>query len=174
MARIKWVDRTFDFNFPAELYPELIERFRGTPARIEDRIKGLSYAVVTRQDGGSWSIQENIGHLLDLEELFAWRLDDFDSELQALSAADMTNRKTHQASHNKQPLENILRDFRKARAANVHRLEACDSSYFSRTAIHPRLNKSMRVTDMIYFQAEHDDFHLARISELIRQFEAKV
>ena len=28
----------------------------------------------------------------------------------------------------------------------------------------------MRVTDMLYFQAEHDDYHLARISELIRLF----
>jgi hypothetical protein len=34
--------------------------------------------------------------------------------------------------------------------------------------MHPRLN--MRVVDIIYFQPQHDDFHLARISELIRQF----
>lgn len=170
MARIQWIDRKFDFSFPAELYPELTERFRGTPARIEDRVKGLYSVIVTRQNGGSWSIQENIGHLLDLEELFAWRLDDYDRNLQVLRAADMTNRKTHEALHNKRPVENILSEFRKARETNIVRLEACDPSYFSRTSLHPRLNKPMRVVDMIYFQAEHDDFHLARISELIRQF----
>ena len=170
MARIKWIDRKFDFNFPTELYPELIERLRGTPARIEGRIKNLPSVIVVRQDGSSWSIQENIGHLLDLEEFFAWRLDDYDAGLQALRAADMTNRKTHEALHNRRPIENILKEFRSARAANVRRIEEYDFSYFSRSAMHPRLNKSMRVADMIYFQAEHDDFHLARISELIRRF----
>jgi len=29
----------------------------------------------------------------------------------------------------------------------------------------------MRLADMLFFQAEHDDFQMARISELIRQFE---
>jgi hypothetical protein len=28
----------------------------------------------------------------------------------------------------------------------------------------------MRLVDMLFFQAEHDDFHMARISELIRLF----
>ena len=170
MARIKWIDRKFDFAFPAELYPELTERFRGTPARIEERITNLPSAIVARQDGGSWSIQENVGHLLDLEELFAWRLDDYDANLRSLRPADMTNRKTHEALYNKRPIENIVKEFRSARAGNVQRLREYDSSYFSRSAMHPRLNKPMRVVDMIYFQAEHDDFHLARISELIRQF----
>jgi hypothetical protein len=107
-VRIKWIDRKFDFDFSAELYPELIERFRGTPARIEHRIRKLPSAIVVRRDGGSWSIQENIGHLLDLEELFAWRLDDYYANLQLLRPADMTNRKTHECLYNKRPIENIL------------------------------------------------------------------
>ncbi len=31
----KWFDRKFEFNFPVELYPSLIMRLRGTPARLE-------------------------------------------------------------------------------------------------------------------------------------------
>jgi hypothetical protein len=31
----------------------------------------------------------------------------------------------------------------------------------------------MRLVDMLYFQSEHDDYHLARISELIRLFEPR-
>jgi uncharacterized damage-inducible protein DinB len=170
MARIQWTDRKFDFNFPAELYPELIERLRGTPARVEDRIRGLPSAALMQRDGDRWSIQENIGHLLDLEELFTGRLDDFDRGLPALRAADMTNRKTHEASHNERNIDDLLKAFRSTRAKMIDRLERSDSAYFSRTALHPRLNKPMRVTDMLYFQAEHDDFHLARITELLRQF----
>src|SRR5271155_5257268 len=123
MARIKWEERKFNFDFPAGIYPEMIERFRGTPPRIEDRIKGLQAKALTSRDGGSWSIQENIGHLLDLETLVAGRLDDYDAGLATLRAADMSNKKTHDARHNEQPIENLTRAFRQARFALVERLE---------------------------------------------------
>lgn len=170
MARIKWTDRKFEFNFPAELYPELIERLRGTPARAEDRTRNLPASILTRRDGEQWSIQENIGHLLDLEELFGGRLDDFDRGLPTLRAADMSNQKTHRARHNDLPAGKILEAFRHQREKMLGRLESSPPDYFARIAHHPRLNKPMRVADMLYFNAEHDDYHLARISELIRLF----
>jgi hypothetical protein len=40
-------------------------------------------------------------------------------------------------------------------------------------ALHPRLKVNMRLVDMLYFQAEHDDYHLTRISELRRSLLAK-
>ena len=43
MQRIKWTDRTFSFDFPAGIYPEMIERVRGTPARLEELLAGLSH-----------------------------------------------------------------------------------------------------------------------------------
>jgi uncharacterized damage-inducible protein DinB len=173
VARIQWTDRKFEFNFPAGLYPEMIERLRGRPARIEDRVKGLSAAILTRRDGERWSIQENIGHLLDLEDLFRGRLDDFDRRLPTLRAADMSNQKTHRAQHNMQRLQDILMAFRAARTDVVERLDNYGEIFFDRTALHPRLNKPMRVVDLLYFQAEHDDYHLARISELIRLFQTR-
>jgi hypothetical protein len=48
----------------------------------------------------------------------------------------------------------------------VERLEGFDADLFARSALHPRLNVQMRLVDMLFFQAEHDDYHLARISEL--------
>jgi hypothetical protein len=55
-----------------------------------------------------WSIQEQAGHLLDLEELGMKRLDDFEAGRETLVAADMDNRKTHEANHNTDTLANIL------------------------------------------------------------------
>jgi len=85
-----------------------------------------------------------------------------------LTAADMTNRKTHEANHNANTIENILATFREERMAFVHRLDGYDQAFVQRTAIHPRLEKSIRVIDLAFFIAEHDDHHLARISELKR------
>lgn len=76
-GRIKWTDRRFDFTFPAGLYPEMIERLRGTPARLEDRMGSMPAEVLQRRDVERWSIQENAGHLLDLESLLMERLDQY-------------------------------------------------------------------------------------------------
>jgi len=166
MPRIKWTDRRFNFDFPAGIYPEMIERVRGTPARLEDLLAHLSTEMLTFQADGRWSMQENAGHLLDLESLVMQRIDEYVAGNAALHAADMTNRKTYEASHNDVPVALILKAFRSARQETVVRLESFDEEIFARTALHPRLNMPMRLVDMLFFQAEHDDYHLARISEL--------
>lgn len=165
---LKWTDRTFQFTFPVEVYPEMIERVRGTPARLEDRVQSLAPEILTRRDGERWSIQENAGHLLDLESLFSQRLDEYLAGAAVLHAADMSNRKTYQADHNQVLMQTILTDFRAQRMALAERLDNLDSQIFATVAHHPRLNVPMRLVDMLFFQSEHDDFHLARISELIR------
>jgi hypothetical protein len=100
---LRWADRTFRFDTPEALFPIIVERLRGTPARIEDKVRGLPPDLLTRRDGDEWSIQEHIGHLLDLDELHTGRLDDFLAGAEVLRAADMTNRKTWEAHHNDRP-----------------------------------------------------------------------
>jgi hypothetical protein len=164
--RIKWTERKFDFSFPTGLYPELIERLRGAPARLEEHCRSVSPEALTFRDQGRWSMQENAGHLLDLESLVQQRIDEYLAGARALHAADMSNRKTYDASHNDVPVESILRDFRRERTETVERLDGLDAEVFGRVANHARLNVEMRLVDMLFFQAEHDDYHLTRISEL--------
>lgn len=167
-SRLKWTARTFSFDFPVELYPQMVERLRGTPARLEDRLKSLSPEILTRRDSDKWSIQENAGHLLDLESLVSQRLDEYVARAAKLHAADMSNRKTHEANHNESSIETLLSSFRRERSALVERLDNLPDEMFARVAHHPRLDVPMRLVDMLYFQAEHDDYHLTRISELIK------
>jgi len=173
MSRIKWTDRRFSFDFPAGIYPEMIERIRGTPARLEDLFAGLPPETLSAQVDGRWSMQENAGHLLDLESLVSQRIDEYLGGNSALHAADMSNRKTYDANHNEVAADSILRAFRTARHEIVNRLESFDAEIFERSALHPRLNVPMRLVDMLFFQAEHDDYHLARISEIKKIFHAK-
>src|SRR5215217_7819090 len=173
MSRIRWIDRRFSFDFPAGIYPEMIERIRGTPARLEDLFAGLPPETLTAQVDGRWSMQENAGHLLDLESLGSQRIDEYLAGNSALHAADMSNRKTYDANHNNVAAELILKAFRAARHDIVIRLESFDAEIFERSALHPRLNVPMRLVDMLFFQAEHDDYHLARVSEIKKIFHAK-
>ncbi len=168
--KLKWTSRKFSFDFPVEVYPEMIERLRGTPARLEDRVTAVATELLTKRDGERWSIQENAGHLLDLESLVSRRLDEYLAGATELHAADMSNRKTHEANHNESSIESILSEFRELRTGLVDRLDDLSADKFGAVAHHPRLDVPMRLVDMIYFQAEHDDYHLARISELVRLF----
>jgi len=168
MSRVPaWFERKFDFSFPVEAYPNLATRLRGTPARLEETVHRRPREIMVRKEQGKWSAQEHAGHLLDLEPLWRARVEDFMVGGTELTAADLTNRGTHEANHNVRPLERILADFRGARLALMTRLERIEPERLAGTMLHPRLKRPMRLVDHLYFVAEHDDHHLAYIWELI-------
>lgn len=161
-----WVKRTFSLDLPTEMLLNIIERLRGTPARLEELVASTPADQVKLQFENSWSIQQIAGHLIDVEELWLKRLDDFADKLEKLRPADMSNAKTEGASHNENSLRIILADFRRERMIYVARLEDLTDDDAKRQAFHPRLEVTMRPVDLALFSAEHDDHHLARISEL--------
>lgn len=170
LPRTPWFERRFTLDLPLAMYPNVLERVRGTPARLEDRLLKVPREILTRRDeDGSWSMQEQAGHLLDLGTLDLGRLDDYAAGLERLRPADLGNRKTHEADHNAAAIENLLAAFRAERGEFVRRLEGFEVELVGRTALHPRLQLPMRVIDFAYFIAEHDDHHLARISALLRE-----
>ena len=166
MRQGRWFDRKFELGLGAEAAPELVERLRRTPERLADAIRGLPPEILTQKREGKWSIQENIGHLYDLESLWDLRLDDYDAGATKLHAADLENRKTHEAAHNDRAISEILAEFSAARGRIVERLARMTSAQLARTALHPRLQQPMSVTDLCFFVVEHDDHHLRTIEEL--------
>ncbi len=170
MTTMIWFERKFDFDLPAEMYPMIIERLRGTPIRLEEKVKSLPQAILARRQEKSWSILENVGHLLDVETLWDGRIDDFLAGEKRLRPADLQNRKTHEANHNATPVEILLTSFRTSREHLVNRFDTFQGEGVVQSALHPRLDQEMRVIDLAFFIAEHDDHHLARITELIRLF----
>jgi uncharacterized damage-inducible protein DinB len=170
MPLIKWIERSFDFNFPVELYPQIVERLRGAPARVDEYFNSAPAAVLRRRDDGHWSIQENAAHLFDLDALTLDRIDQYVAGLPVLLPADVTNKATTAANYNDVSADTISQSFRQRRRKIVNKLESLDAELFARSAVHPRLNVPMRLVDFVFFQAEHDDYHLSRINELLRLF----
>jgi uncharacterized damage-inducible protein DinB len=162
-----WFQREFAFSFQVEVYPNVCARLRGTPARLEEALRGCSQEMLIRKADGKWSGQEHAGHLLDLEALWLARVGDYVAGSEQLTAADLRNRKTDEADYNARPLEQILVEFRAAREGLLKRVEELDATLFARAIPHPRLRTPMRLVDHLYFVAEHDDHHLARIWELV-------
>jgi len=166
MPQTKWFERKFDFNSTQNIFPSIVERLRGTPARLEEKIKLLPPHILTIKLEGTWSIAENIGHLIDLEPLWQARLEDFVNGKSELRPADLQNTKTHNANHNSKPISELLASFRAIRMETVKMLGEVDEEIVFRTALHPRLKTPMRMMDSFLFTAEHDDHHLARMTQI--------
>jgi hypothetical protein len=76
MLRIKpWLERDFAFDTPRWMFPHVVERVRGGPPRLEEALRNLSGTELTERRESAWSIQEEAGHLLDIEPLMSGRLD---------------------------------------------------------------------------------------------------
>ena len=136
--------------------------------RLEEKFASLAPGILTVRVDGTWTIKENAGHLTDLEPLWQGRLDDIISGKTELRPTDLQNTKTNQAHHNDVPTQELLHRFRMTRSETVHMLERLDEKQIFSSALHPRLKTPMRTMDLFLFVAEHDDHHLARITELAR------
>ncbi len=165
-----WLTRTWDYQIDPELLPCILDRLAGVPARIEEKVRHLDPAVLTQKPDTQWSIQEHIGHLLDLEELGLSRIEDFKTRNPVLRGWNVTNRKTEEARHNERPLDDLLAAFRMERKRLVEAFWSLDDEALAWVALHPRLQKPMRVADFAHFHAEHDDHHLAWIAWLAHGF----
>ncbi len=165
-----WVKRKFNFAFPEERYTDLIKRLKNTPAILEKLVLPVPEQVLLKRDTESWSIKENTGHLFSVDTLFIGRLEDYQNRLEELRPADMSNKRTKNASYNDSDIKTILSDFQSRRMNYINDLETLDAAEFGRSAFHPRLKKQMRLCDMLFFQAEHDDHHIKRIEELIEKY----
>ena len=166
VEQIPWIERKFNFiDLHEGLFPDITERLRGTPARLEESVQGLSEEQLSAKPGGKWSVKEEIGHLYDLEDLWSARLKGLLSDKPEIVPADMTNKKTYEADHNSRSIDELLAQFRTARQEFVDNLDKLTEDEVLAFAIHPRLNIKMRVIDLAFFVAEHDDHHLAHITK---------
>ena len=113
MSRVSpWFERKFEFTFPVEQYSNVCVRLWGTPARLEELLQSVPRETLVAKAGDKWSAQEHAGHLLDLEPLWAERVDDF---LRAWGNADHLLADPLQAaaawmSIHGEPIEDMLLD----------------------------------------------------------------
>ena len=165
----RWVERSWQFGLPVGLFPQVLERVRGTPARASELVSGVSEAALTMRLGKAWSAQEHLGHLDDLHQLDETRLGEFIAGVGVLTPADMGNVKTETAEHNQASIRVILERFRRHRQAFVQKLEALPPETLRARATHKRLGQTLSLVDWLYFIAEHDDHHLAKARAALSQ-----
>lgn len=162
---LPWLEYRWTFDFPTGMFRAVLERLRGTPARLEELVRDAAPAAMRRREGEAWSPQGNAGHLWMVDALWQIRIREFLAGAATLTAADMGNRATEASAYDEQPLPAILAGFRAARGETVAMLAPLALADAGRVAHHPRLDRKIRLVDLCFFAAEHDDHHLAVIRE---------
>ncbi len=169
MQQIKWIDRKFSFDFSIQFLPNIIERLRSTPIRIEQMVLNITDEKLKQKFENKWSIKELIGHLSDIEDLHLKRIDDFILRKKNLCAADMSNTKTNEGNYNLTNINHLLNNFTSKRNLFISLLKKLNDETQNFKSLHPRLQVLMRPIDIAYFVAEHDDNHLCSIREILNQ-----
>ncbi len=167
MRRTNWFDRVFPAIEDNGLLPGIIERLEGTPARLTEKISKLTDDLDPQLKDNKWSVKKEIGHLADLEPLWYERLHQILDARPDMKAADLTNRKTHETPHDAKTFNELIAQFRKERQSFVAKLRSLKDEDLNKTSIHPRLGTPMKVIDLAWFVAEHDDHHIAQMTCLI-------
>lgn len=168
MKQIKWFEREFKFESNQNIFPAIIERLWGTPLRLKEKMRTISPNLLMLRDGTSWTIKENIGHLSDLEPLWQGRLEDILSGKEEFRPTDLSNRRTTDANHNSRTIEELLTEFKEIRSHTLDLIKDLSEEQMFMSALHPRLKTPMRTMDLFLFVSDHDDHHLAQISELAK------
>src|SRR5262249_30470353 len=151
---------------PEWMLHDFLERLAGTPARLEERTRGLGAAIARARVNDSWSVQQNAGHLGDVEELWKLRIRELAEGVEAYSPANPEHLNHAALRHQDRTLAEVLATFRAGREELVAAFRAVDPSVHGRSAHHARLGTRMRLVDLAQFAAEHDDHHLLRIAFL--------
>ena len=168
MEQIKWFDRKFNFESLQNIFPGILERLVGTPVRLEEKLSSIPSTILTHRINDTWTIKENVGHLTDLEPLWQGRLEDILNDKTEMRPTDLQNTGTSEANHDAVPIEALLENFRQIRKKTIDMLQQVNEEQIFKSALHPRLKTPMRTMDLFLFVAEHDDHHLARITELTK------
>jgi hypothetical protein len=161
--RIPWFERKFTFGLGPEMLPLLLERLQGTAWRIEHKVSGLNDSLLSAKFDGKWSVKQNIGHLAEVDQVNNRRIDEILRGVEVMSPAVFEPQ-----DYNPWPVAKVIAFFNEARQSNIRKYAALSTADKKLTSIHPRLKVKMNPVDLAFFDAEHDDHHLLKITDIIR------
>ena len=166
MSTPKWFESEFDLSFSADKYASIYAQLKQAPEKLRQVLAGLPEEVLLRKPDGKWSIKEHVGHLAIMEPLWRIRFVDIRERKPVLTTADLNNTATTAAGFNGFGMEELLDRFSAERQETLRLLNSIDVLDEESTSLHPRLKQPMRVIDLAYFVAEHDEHHVAVMVEM--------
>jgi uncharacterized damage-inducible protein DinB len=165
----KWFERKFDLSFDVEQYSTIYQRLQQAPDMLATLIHNKPEDILTHQPDDKWSVKKHTGHLALLEPLWRTRIQDILEKKPTLTATDLENKATSEAGFNNSTIDKLIWKFSKERKETLTLLDSINVKDQHGTSLHPRMQQPMRIIDIMYLTAEHDDHHLGVIEEIIKE-----
>lgn len=163
MEKLDWFQRKFNSGSPTGMLPFYLERLDGTLSRIQKKVAEIPDDLLTHKLDGKWSVKENIAHLAEVDEIGFKRIDEIKQGISPMSPAVIQPSR----NYNVWPIKDVVDYFDNNRRKNLHKYRDLADEDLLKSSLHPRLKIQMTPVDLACFEADHDDHHLVRITEII-------
>jgi hypothetical protein len=162
-----WAERQLSFGKGLEELPVMLERVKGTTARLRNLTSHVPRERLLLRPYGQWSVVDHIGHLIYLQDRSEEHVDDFVSRRNELCQIDLSDQASILDLHRRQELGDLIEEFRLKRDYFVRRIQDMDPGALRHQALNRCRGVRMTIVDTILYVAEHDDHHLASMRNIL-------
>lgn len=146
-----------------------IEQLRAFPAQLQAVVASLNDMQLRFKPVNEWSIIENIGHLIDIDELYVGRVDRILAEERPAFPRFEPDPIVAAKGYQQMDGQALLQQFMVTRQATIDGLSTIEPDELGRAGIHAVYGE-MTLQRLVEQLANHDQKHLVQIHETISAY----
>lgn len=150
-----------------------LEAAEKSPKQVAAAVSGLLEKTLRyKPSPEKWSILEILGHLADIEIVYAYRLRQMLADKKPVIAPIDQNDWARNLGHADTPPAELIALYGLNRHANLRLLQRLKASDLAKSAFHPETKKEFTVAELVERMATHGASHLEQIERLKREAKA--
>ncbi|MGH9503373.1 MAG: DinB family protein [Terriglobales bacterium] len=147
-----------------------LEAAEKSPKQIAAAVSGLPDKVLRYKPApGKWCILEILGHLADIEIVYAYRLRQMLADRNPVIAPMDQDDWARNLAYMETPPAELVALYGLNRHANLRLLQRLVPADLARSAYHPEIKKAITVAELIERMGEHGVSHLEQIERLKKE-----
>lgn len=147
-----------------------LEAAEKSPKQIAAAVSGLPEKVLDYKPApDQWSVREVLGHLADIEIVYAYRLRQMLADKNPVIAPMDQNEWARNLGHSATPPAELVALYGLNRHANLRLLHRLTSADLGKSAFHPETKQAVTVAELIEKMETHGASHLEQIERLKKE-----
>lgn len=149
-----------------------IAKLRAFPAHLQSVVASLTAAQMRFKPANEWSVIENIGHLIDIDELYVGRVDRILAEERPEFPRFEPDPIVAAKGYQQMDGNELLQQFIATRQATIDGLSTIEPDELDRAGMHAVYGE-MTLRRLVEQLANHDQKHLVQIHETLAAYAAQ-
>lgn len=144
-----------------------LETAEASPKKIAMAASGLSEKVLRYKPGpDKWSILEILGHLADIEIVYAYRIRQMLADEKPVLAPMDQNAWARELGYMQSNAPELIAAYGLNRHGNIRLLRRIKPEDLQKSAFHPELKREVALSEIVEKMGSHGEDHLAQIEKL--------